>query len=215
MSLLDFNCWPPSGSVLISCSTIKILNCYAALCLLICSLYRHQPEEEQVCYLETRGALNRRSIHGIIPFLLVIQSVRLQNTQSSIFFQGNHVSTESKSAFNSDNTSFLAYRKFKLVYSLARNSPLCLIEGQCFKDSSSDFSYHTNLIQFSAPVRLSQSNKGGATEYNNRNFARGYPTELFLIFSPPRLIKVRWFKPFHSDFVLSHKSDQIIPSWPP
>ena len=42
------------------------------------------------------------------------------------------------------------------------------------------FYYHTNLIKLAAVGLLRQSNKDGATEYNNRNFARGSPTELFL-----------------------------------
>ena len=41
-------------------------------------------------------------------------------------------------------------------------------------------SYHTNLIQLAALGLLRQSNEGGATEDNNRNFARGSPTEIFL-----------------------------------
>ena len=82
------------------------LNYYAVLGLLICSLSGHRTEEAQVRYLETRGALNIKSIQGISQFLLVIQSVQLQNLQSSISFQINHLTAESKSPFNSDNNSF-------------------------------------------------------------------------------------------------------------
>ena len=57
---------------------IHHLNYYAVLCLLICSLSGHQPEEARVRYLETRGALNSSSIQGMSQFLLVIQSVQLQ-----------------------------------------------------------------------------------------------------------------------------------------
>ena len=74
--------------------------------LLTCSLSGHQPKEAQVRYLESGGALNRKSIQGISQFLLVIQSVQLWNPQSSISYQRNHLTTESKSAFNIDNTSF-------------------------------------------------------------------------------------------------------------
>ena len=70
------------------------LNYYAALRLLIFSLYGHQPEEARVRYLETRGALNSRSIQDIRQFLLVIQSVQLQNPQSSVSLQINHLATE-------------------------------------------------------------------------------------------------------------------------
>ena len=41
--------------------------------------------------------------------------------------------------------------------------------------------YHTNLTQLASPGLLMQYNKGGATEDNNQNFARGSPTETFLI----------------------------------
>ena len=85
---------------------ILSLNYYAVLCLLIFSLYIHQPEEARVHYLETRGALNSRSIQGISQFLLVIQSVQLRNPQSSVSFQINNLTAESKSPFNSDNTLF-------------------------------------------------------------------------------------------------------------
>ena len=40
--------------------------------------------------------------------------------------------------------------------------------------------YHTNLIKLADLGLLRQSNEGGTTEDNNRNFARGYPTEIFL-----------------------------------
>ena len=124
------------------------MNCYSALSLLICLLSRHQPEEARVRYLETRGALNRRSIRGVIQFLLVIQSVQLQNPQSSVSFQRNHLTTESKSASNSDKTSFFLHRRFKLVYILAHNSPLWLIEGHCFKafPSKNFLSHQPNAI---------------------------------------------------------------------
>ena len=57
---------------------IHYLNYYAVLSLLIFSLSGHQPEEAWVRYLETRGALNSRSIQGISQLLLMIQSVQLQ-----------------------------------------------------------------------------------------------------------------------------------------
>ena len=41
------------------------LNYYAVPRLLIFSLSRYRPEEARVRYLETRGALNIRSIKGI------------------------------------------------------------------------------------------------------------------------------------------------------
>ena len=41
-------------------------------------------------------------------------------------------------------------------------------------------SYHTNLIKLTALGLLMQSNKVGATEDNNRTFARVSPNELFL-----------------------------------
>ena len=40
--------------------------------------------------------------------------------------------------------------------------------------------YHTNLTKLAALGLLRKSNEGGATEDNDRNFARGSPTELFL-----------------------------------
>ena len=79
--LLEFSHWPPSGIALIYFSTSKSLNWYEELHLLICSLSEHRPEEARVLYLEICGALNRRSIRGITQFLLVIQSVQLQNPQ--------------------------------------------------------------------------------------------------------------------------------------
>ena len=41
-------------------------------------------------------------------------------------------------------------------------------------------SYHSNLIKLAALGLLRKSNKGGATEDNEKGFVRGYPTELFL-----------------------------------
>ena len=82
------------------------LNYYAVLRLLICSLSGHRPEEARVSYLETRGALNRKSIQGISQFLLVTQSVQLRNTQSYFPLEINHFTTESKSPLNSDDTFF-------------------------------------------------------------------------------------------------------------
>ena len=38
-----------------------------------------------------------------------------------------------------DKTSFQGYRRFKLVYSLAHNSPRPFKEGRCFKASLSAF----------------------------------------------------------------------------
>ena len=70
------------------------LNYYAVLRLLIFSLSGHRPEEARVRNLETRGALKSRSIQGISQFLLVIQSVQLQNCQSPVSFQINHLTTE-------------------------------------------------------------------------------------------------------------------------
>ena len=64
------------------------LNYYAVPRLLICSLSGYQPEEAQVRYLETRGALNSRSIQGISQPLLMIQSVQLQKS-SIICFLSN------------------------------------------------------------------------------------------------------------------------------
>ena len=49
--------------------------------------------------------------------------------------------------------------------------------------------YHTNLIKLSALGILRKSTKVGATKYNNRNFARGSPTELFLISNQFRQLK--------------------------
>ena len=98
VTFLEFCCWPTSGRALISGSTIKILNCYAALRLLIWLLSGHWPEEARVRYLETHGALNRKSIRGISQFLLVMQSVQPQNPQSPVSFQRNRLTTESKSA---------------------------------------------------------------------------------------------------------------------
>ena len=139
VSYLEFSRWPPSGSALISCRNIKNLTFYEVLRLLIWSLSVHRPEEARFRYLETCGALNHRSIKGISQFLLVIQSVQIQNPRSSVSFQGDHLTTESKSDFNSDNTLFSAYRQFKLVYSLVCNSSLRLIEGRCFKAFPSNF----------------------------------------------------------------------------
>ena len=85
---------------------ILILNSYAVLLLLICSLSGHRPEDSLVHYLETHGALNIKTIQGISQFLLVIQSVQLRNPQSSFPFQIDNLNIESKSPFNSDNTSF-------------------------------------------------------------------------------------------------------------
>ena len=153
MPLLEFSRWHPSVSALISWSTIKSLNFYAALRFFIWSLSGHRPENVRVRYLETRGALNRRLIWGISLFLLVIQSVQLLNTQSSVSFQRNHLTTESKSAFNSDKKSFLAYRKFKWVYSLTCNSPLHLIEGWCLQYFSFKYvlSHQPNPFSLSWP----------------------------------------------------------------
>ena len=50
---------------------ILALNYYAVPRLLICSLSGYRPEELRVRYLETRGALNSRSIQGIIQILLM------------------------------------------------------------------------------------------------------------------------------------------------
>ena len=46
---------------------------------------------------------------------------------------------KSKVIFNSDKNYFQAYRRFKLVYSLARNSSLRLIKLRCFKTFPSNF----------------------------------------------------------------------------
>ena len=67
---------------------ILSLNCYAVLRLLIFLLSGHRHEEARICYLETHGEL------------------QLLNPQSSVSFQINNLTTESKSTFNSDNTSF-------------------------------------------------------------------------------------------------------------
>ena len=64
------------------------LNYYAVPRLLIFSLSVYRPEEAQVCYLETRGVLNSRSIQGISELLLMIQSVQLQKL-SIIYFLSN------------------------------------------------------------------------------------------------------------------------------
>ena len=45
------------------------LNYYAVLRLLICLLSGNRPEEARFRYLDTRGALNSRSIQGISQFL--------------------------------------------------------------------------------------------------------------------------------------------------
>ena len=87
---------------------------------------------------------------------------------------------ESKSDFISERTSDQSFRWFKLVYILAHNIPIILIEVRCFKDSLQKESYHTHLIQFAAHGLLGQSNKCGATEDNNRNVSLGPPAELFL-----------------------------------
>ena len=84
----------------------KNVNCYAALRLLFFSLSGHQSEEARVRYLETCGAINPRSIQGISQFLLGIQSVQLRNPQSSVSFKIDHLTIDSKSAFNSGNTFF-------------------------------------------------------------------------------------------------------------
>ena len=43
--------------------------------------------------------------------------------------------------------------------------------------------YHTNLIKLDVLGLLRQSNEGGATDYNNWYFERGYLTGLFFIFN--------------------------------
>ena len=58
-------CSPRNSSVLIM---ILDLNYYAVPRLFICSLSGYRPEEAQVCYLETRGALYSRSIKGLANF---------------------------------------------------------------------------------------------------------------------------------------------------
>ena len=80
-------CWV---FALISIVSILIMesNYYAVPRLLICSLSGYQPEEARVCYLETHGALNSRSIQGISQLLLMIQSVQLQKS-SIICFLSN------------------------------------------------------------------------------------------------------------------------------
>ena len=48
VAFLAYSRWPTWRSALIYGRTIKILNCHAALPLLICSLSRHQPEDTRV-----------------------------------------------------------------------------------------------------------------------------------------------------------------------
>ena len=96
----------PSGRALNFLLHILSLNYHAVLRLLICLFFVNWPEEARVRYLETRGALNSRSIQGISQFFLVIQSVHIRNSSSSVSFQINHLTAESNSPFNSDNTLF-------------------------------------------------------------------------------------------------------------
>ena len=88
--------------------------------------------------------------------------------------------------------------------SLLFNS-LRLIKVQWFKVFPSDFFYHTSLIKLAPLGLLRQSNEGDATEDNNRNFGRGYPTELFLIFNQFHRLKrtTKFFRGFpHVAFFL-------------
>ena len=64
---------------------ILALNYYAVSRLLIFSLSVYRPEEARVRYLETRGALNSRSIHRISQLLLMIHSVQLQKSSIVCF----------------------------------------------------------------------------------------------------------------------------------
>ena len=82
------------------------LNYYAVLRLLICSLSGHGPEEARVRYLETRGALNSRSIQGISHFLLVIQSVQLRKSSIICFLSNKSFNYRIKVFLNTDNTLF-------------------------------------------------------------------------------------------------------------
>ena len=59
------------------------------------------------------------------------------------------------------------------------------------------FSYHKHLIQLSALGLLRQSNESDTTEDNERNFARGYPTELFFMlnfFGQRGISSTNWIK---------------------
>ena len=82
------------------------LKYYAVLRLLIFSLSGHQPEEAWFRYLETRGALNSRSIQVTIQFLLVIQSVQLQKLSIICFLSNKSFNYRIEVFLNTDNNLF-------------------------------------------------------------------------------------------------------------
>ena len=101
--------------------------------------------------------------------------------------------------------------KFQLFYILSPQQSIKRNENQVIQSFSFKYCFITKTWS-NQPFLASI---GNPSEDNNRNFARGYPTEILFLFSPLRVIKVRQFKVFPSDFDLSHKPDQISRYWPP